>query len=414
MSKCSLAVICAVALLTAACSSTAPEVSSDDWVGTITTEGNVTTVVNESGSVWGGAAMLVEEISIGVDVGPDEYMFGNVEGVAVTGDRIFVLDRSVPVLRVYDLAGNHLLDMGRAGQGPGEFTNPYLLAVSQDGRVFVRTFAGLVVFDHEGGHVMTITERGGIVLPMVAGNDALYMPVQGGEGSGHVLVGADGSRGPRMLAPSLVDWPPWGLMAQGNGGSRQQSVPYSPATVWTLAPNGSVIQAASDEYRIEVKNPNGTVLLIERDLAAVPIGDSEREWHEASTALPMRRLQPDWTWNANPIPASKPFFQRFYTDADGVLWVRRITGTESVTDCDAEPTAAFAENRPPRPCFRDVEAFDVFATDGRYMGEVEIPAMQRREHPAIDGDTVVQAIEDEAGTIMVKRYRLMLPGEKEH
>ena len=36
------------------------------WVGTITTEGNVTTVINEAGSVWGGAATLVEEASIGV------------------------------------------------------------------------------------------------------------------------------------------------------------------------------------------------------------------------------------------------------------------------------------------------------------------------------------------------------------
>ena len=27
-----------------------------NWVGTITTEGDVTTVINESGSVWGGTA----------------------------------------------------------------------------------------------------------------------------------------------------------------------------------------------------------------------------------------------------------------------------------------------------------------------------------------------------------------------
>jgi hypothetical protein len=32
----------------------------DTWAGTISTQGNVTTVVNESGSVWGGVATIVE------------------------------------------------------------------------------------------------------------------------------------------------------------------------------------------------------------------------------------------------------------------------------------------------------------------------------------------------------------------
>jgi len=47
------------------------------WVGTITTEDKVTTVINESGSVWGGTATLVEEASIGVETGAPEYMFGS-------------------------------------------------------------------------------------------------------------------------------------------------------------------------------------------------------------------------------------------------------------------------------------------------------------------------------------------------
>jgi len=61
-----------------------PEPAADSgdttWVGTITTEGNVTTVVNESGSVWGGTARLVEEASIGLAVGPEEYIRLSVQG----------------------------------------------------------------------------------------------------------------------------------------------------------------------------------------------------------------------------------------------------------------------------------------------------------------------------------------------
>ena len=51
------------------------------WVGTTTTEGNVTTVVNESGSVWGGTATLVEEASIGVESGVLTAGQGEVENL---------------------------------------------------------------------------------------------------------------------------------------------------------------------------------------------------------------------------------------------------------------------------------------------------------------------------------------------
>ena len=109
-------------LLGALACSAPPEVDSADgtWVGTITTEGNVTTVVNESGSVWGGAARLVEEASIGVESGSQEYMFGQVVGVFATDQHIYVVDRQLPRVRRYTLDGEFAGDLGRDGQGPGE------------------------------------------------------------------------------------------------------------------------------------------------------------------------------------------------------------------------------------------------------------------------------------------------------
>jgi hypothetical protein len=106
----------------AACSPGSVDIPTDDaWVGTITTEGNVTTVVTEAGSVWGGAARLVEEASIGVDVGPEKYMFGYIHGIYATDEEVFILDTQVPVLRVYDYAGRHLRDIGGPGGGPARW-----------------------------------------------------------------------------------------------------------------------------------------------------------------------------------------------------------------------------------------------------------------------------------------------------
>ena len=58
--------LAAATVLVACASSDVPDDIDGSWVGTITTEGNVTTVINKSGSVWGGAATLVEEVSIDV------------------------------------------------------------------------------------------------------------------------------------------------------------------------------------------------------------------------------------------------------------------------------------------------------------------------------------------------------------
>ena len=66
-------------------------------------------------------------------------MFGRVRSLHVCGDRIFVLDGQVPILRVYDLVGRHLTDIGREGAGPGEFEDPRSVTVHPvDGTIYVR------------------------------------------------------------------------------------------------------------------------------------------------------------------------------------------------------------------------------------------------------------------------------------
>ena len=133
------AVMVGAILLFTGCASAGGGSVEGEWVGERTVVGDVTTVVNISGSVWGGKARLVEEISIGSLDGDDDDLLGRIRSITCDGERIFVLDDTVPVVRVYDLNGQHLTDFGRDGDGPGEFRRPRSMAINPaDGTLFVR------------------------------------------------------------------------------------------------------------------------------------------------------------------------------------------------------------------------------------------------------------------------------------
>ncbi len=160
------------------CSNTAADRSG--WVHETSTAGMVTTVRTSSGSVWGGSARLVEEASIGQEDGPDEYLLGQVGSLAAHDGKIYVLDRQVPVVRVYDWQGTHLADIGRPGNGPGEMQSPTSVRVNPvDGTIYVRdgSQGRLNVYSSSGESIDTWPLRSGFMTSrqlVVTLDGALY------------------------------------------------------------------------------------------------------------------------------------------------------------------------------------------------------------------------------------------------
>jgi len=405
----------------AACASPTPDArSSSAWVGTITTEGDVTTVVNESGSVWGGTATLVEVVSIGEREGDEPYLLGDVNDVGVTADRIYVLDRQVSRIRAYDQGGAHLFDVGGEGQGPGEFQRPWTFGADPvSGRLLVQDAARVSVFDLDGNFVETWPYPGPVLgFPLRIGLDGTaFVPqrwtsADGERRAGLVAVGADGAEIRRLTTPS-VDLADWTLVAGGAGDRIASYVAFAPSPRFAPLPSGAVVRGTSDIYRFEIDYPDGKRTVVERVIDLPPVSDRERDWQIRLATRRMRRRQPDWTWNANPIPDHKPAFRWFFGDRHGRIWVQRIIRTDPVIECDQDPH--LVEGRPLRLCWREVLGFDLFEEQtGHFLGEVELPAgFQAGRWPAFVADGFVAVVEDEAGTIMVKRYRLVLPGEEQ-
>ena len=321
------------------------------WVGTITTEGDVTTVVNESGSVWGGTARLVEEASIGVEVGADPYLLGDVHDLAIDDQRIYVLDDQVPVVRVYDLDGVHVRDIGREGQGPGEYDSARFVGVDADGRIYVQERTELEVYDALGAPLETV------------GTDAVYSPgpqapvtAVGTAGDVHFPVASewnpeDPSRstvdvvtvsGGRKVAarpvPDLGYEPPRIKMFVRNNRFGIPP-PFAPELVWTVAASGAIIVGRADRYEIEVHRSDGSIQRVSKTWDPVEVGSAESDWYLRQTRAMIARADELRGYDLDSgLPDHKPAFARLFTDAEDRIWVLRQVGAEKLPGCDENAT----------------------------------------------------------------------------
>jgi len=412
--------------LAAACGPAAEAPSSgpgSEWQGTIETAGDVTTVVSQSGSVWGGTARLVEELSIGVQAGEPEYMLGVAATIWDDGDRIYYPDVSVPAVRVYDGSGVWLGDVGREGQGPGEYRYPYSVLTLDDGRIvassaesnWVDLFSPEPDFEH--------LERWGFSEELSAAGARLFnMLVLGVDGTPYVRylerdpttpdVLYDLRQGWRSIGPDRlgpVMWIPRFEYEEYRNCyepdcSRYGILQFAPAPTATLTPEAAVVAGIGDEYRFEIHHPDGTTTVVRREYEPVALSDEERDYWMARERAEGLMRNPDYrqSWSVE-MPRVKPAFERLIAARDGRILVVREGPSRRVEPCTEEPRP---EEGDFEPCWASTPIWDFFGAEGRYLGQIEPPDGRARGIPFIEGERFTTAVEDRAGTIRIKRYRL--------
>jgi len=413
-----------IAFLTAACTpfeSGTPQ-ADGAWSGDVTTEGDTTTTVNRSGSVWGGMAELVGEASIGSDDSSEEYLFGRIRDLTSDGERIYVADSQVAVVRVYDLEGEHVMDIGGRGEGPGEFIEPKGVGITADGRILVQDDMGrrISVFAANGTFVeswdrqwagsvydgrFTVGPDGHAWIYEALGSD----PDRDDREYGMRRYGPEGRTEEAVPRPEFegAETPHVTLEIDGRT-MAVAPVPFATQAHWTMGPDRTLVAGSADEYRFEIRHPDGTRTVVERLIDPVPVDPEEWEARKSSITASFRERSPGWTWNGPEAPPeSKPFFERLYLARDGRVWVARQRESERRPDCEDEPDGL--------PCWLPRYQFDVFGADGRFLGSAHLDEYLRTDiWPWIRGETVILAVLDEVGNVLVKRYRLVVPvGESE-
>ncbi len=411
-------------VISGGCSSGATGADAARWEAAYDTIGDTLVVRTLSGSVWGDTATLVPEVSIGMFDGPEEYMFGEVVSYAMAADgTIYVMDRQVPALRVYNADGTYRTTFGREGGGPGEYRRPDGgLNILSDGRVLLRDPANarIQVFSPEGESLDTWRIRGNFNTSsrmVVDTLDRAYQivlldpeaSVQDWE-MGLAQILPDGSPGDTLKEPDTGFEPPQieARHEDEDGSSASISgVPLSPREDGVLSPFGYWIHGISTEYALTLLKPQGP-LRIEKVHEPVPVAPGERAEEEAFATRSMRRTDPNWRWNGPPIPDVKPPYARFWAGEDGTVWVRVNQPGVRRDDPDYDPTDP--DDLPDE--WHEPVVFDVFDEDGRYLGAVRAPDgfQARWTAPVFTRDWVLGIVTDEYDVETVVKFRVELPG----
>lgn len=354
-------------------------------------------------SVWGETS-VVEELAIGVETGDEEYMFGVVRDVAAAPDgTIWVVDSRPMVIRMYDADGEFIRDVGREGQGPGEYQSA-TLQVLPDGRVAVWDYMNnrISLFSSQG-----VYQDGIAVDASLGGSGTLQVDTEGNlyvrdliqfEGFGTMLrkYSIEGEPLGTVELPE-EDREGFGFVLRYEG----EIEPFIVKTVHAWSPLGYIVAGRNDRYDIELRKPSGPVH-VTRDLDPVPVNPEEHaEWNAFRDRVHEMYAERNIDQEVTPIPQRKPYFRELRVGADGRIWVFRYV--EAVKRDDVGPIPG----EPERPVltWREPWTWDVFEPDSTFLGAVVLP--DGFEPHAFRGTRIWGAHTDEGGVQRVVRLRIV-------
>lgn len=371
--------------------------------------GDTTIVRTLGGSEWGSPARLVEEVRIGRLDGPEEEMFGG--ALTIAPDRrggVYVFDGQAPALRHYDAQGRYTRTLGRAGSGPGEYRDAALgLAVLEDGRVFMRDprNARINIYDPSGqpqahwpvasglftSRALVMDTAGHAWLKILTGPVERNKPWP----IGLLHLDTAGAIVDTVVAPRIDGEP-----AEAGGG-------YLPDKEWDISPRGDIVVGLSGltegRYGFEVRRRDGSVLRIEKAHEQVAMHPEERAELEAINDWQRRNQGQFMTSEIPPVPGTKPAYRSFMFDDEGRIWVWLYMPAVKTEPGEPRTMRGIEEPMPTRS-WREPRVFDVFESDGTYLGHVEVP--ERTSIYAIRGDELWAVERDEMNVPYVVRYRL--------
>lgn len=414
---------CALALVAAlgACGDSgggADAANPAEWTAVVDTIGDTIRVHTTGGQTWPADARLESEFSIGVLDGAPEYQFGNLRALAVGPDeRIYVLDGHGPVIRMYAPDGTYLQDVGREGEGPGEYKRPDSgLAFLPDGRLALRDPGNgrISLYSADGAYVdswpvagsmntsnpMVVTRDGIALTPVIKNLGASVTEWERGMARYHPDGTVDTVDVPDLAYEDAM------VSGESENSSSQSSVPFTAGQEVAFSPLGYFVAGVSDEYSFKLLRTGAPVVEISMDHEPAPVNPEEAAIRREQIEQNFRDNFPGWRWNGPPIPDVKPAYGGFLVSEEGRVWVLAAVPSERHLSDDERRAEEERLERPVNP-YRTPVVFDVFEPTGEYLGRVTTPVgFSTYPQPVIRDRTVWAVVTDELDVARLHRFNV--------
>lgn len=335
-----------------------------------------TTIITTQRPASLDTANFVQVARIGRFDGPEEYLVMGVESFAVGAyGEIYVADDGI---RVFSPDGSEVRRISRTGEGPGEVVTVSAMVVDDSGRLLALDIGNrrVAVFDTSGtvlDHWRIPDGRPGngrnAIIPIPGKETLLHVNPPLYEAGGritfprpiYVRLDSSGAVLDTIFAPArmaegcpTLDDPHFSV-----GLWQDIREPLFPKVKWTASRAGEVVLGCPATYEIDRIQSDGSVIRIShlRDPMKEPSSVRSRfvEVHERS----LQRRGLGWHWEGPRPPEEKPYYHLFFVGRNGRLWVWPAHLQVPVGGGYwGDPTTG---------------TFDVFDSDGRFLGPVLLP-----------------------------------------
>ena len=400
-----------------------------------------------SSSPLRGPASLREVSRIGMIDGPPEYLFGRFPMFTVGPDgSLFVADGE---LRHYDADGAYVRTIARRGAGPGEVRAVASMDISADGLLAVLDFGTrrVSVFSLDGNLVREIRLLSSAGRPGY-GRDAIQWDDQG-----QLWIALNPPRtGPdtlgarqrplfgRLIAHEEVTdtvflptraWEGCErrLPVYSGGVFEDNRLRHMPFAQWTRNRTGALAFGCSARYAIDLARSDGGVTRISREWEPPVRTDEEHEyWSDGFRTQNIRQRSDNEALaslgrgaesrSIPPIPIlprERPAFLRLWLTDDGRMWV--WPGAAGWSRATTEEERRQQPDLPRRlwEYWHATDGFDVFDTEGRWIGHVNTPESWDADpypgiiDPYFKGDTIWAVLKDELDVRYIARFEVEWP-----
>ena len=348
------------------------------WRGTIKEINGVVFVKNPKTPLYTDKIIdFTEDLRIGSEDGPSEYIFTDIRGIAVNDDEnIYVGDYRESHIKVFDKKGKFIQTIGKRGQGPGEIARINFIQITgnNDLMVFDQTSRRIHHYSQDGEFLRAIPIKHPFISLRFDTKEYFY---------GKVSVNSPKNRTIELIKTDsdftkidTIAKVPITLIGQ-------PMLIFDQEIYFQMRYDRCLVYGNSEDYEITIKSPDGRILKrISKAYKPVPITRSDKKRIRKETR---KEVGPDEKVN---FTAHFPAFWSFTIDDQGRIFVRTCSEADWTGYLDKWPERA--------------NTYDIFDPEGKFIGKFSAEFF-----PRIWKKGKLYTIEvDEKGFQYVKRYQV--------